>query len=371
GARVRMPEVIKKYGYPMEEHDVKTKDGYLLRLHRIPGDNNRSSIHTTFPVLVMHGLHLSSADFIILGPGKSLAYLLADAGYDVWLGNARGNTYSRNHIHLDPNSREFWNSDIWHEIGVYDLPATIDYILDKTSSEQLFYIGHSQGTTTFFVMASEVPEYNKKIRLAINLSPVVFMSHIISPFFRLLAPISYLFKNTLSLLGGFELTPRSELYTDVIMNACRDKAITQDICANMQFIICGFDSDQLNSVILHHTPGGASSMQALHYGQLIFSGKFRQFDYGIKNFIKYKQFTPPDYNLRLVTAPVVIMYSVNDWLCSIRDMKKLEDILPNVVFKYKVPHPRFNHLDFLYAKDIKTKITEVVLSQLLTTLRRT
>lgn len=40
----------------------------------------------------------------------------------------------------------------------------INFILNKTGKPDLHYIGHSQGTTTFFVMESMLPEMNKKIR---------------------------------------------------------------------------------------------------------------------------------------------------------------------------------------------------------------
>ena len=71
-------------------------------------------------------------------------------------------------------------------MGVYDLPACIDYILTMTRQRDLFYIGHSMGTTMFYVMASTRPEYNSKVRLMISLSPVAYMAHIKSTIFRML-----------------------------------------------------------------------------------------------------------------------------------------------------------------------------------------
>ena len=72
-------------------------------------------------------------------------------------------------------------------MGRYDLPATIDYILNLTNKTDLFYVGHSQGTTQFFVMCSLRPEYNSKIRLMSAFAPVAYMSHAQGPI-RALAP---------------------------------------------------------------------------------------------------------------------------------------------------------------------------------------
>jgi pimeloyl-ACP methyl ester carboxylesterase len=74
-------------------------------------------------------------------------------------------------------------------MGTKDLPAVIDYILRTTGSEQIFYAGHSMGTTMFYVLCSERPEYNSKIRGMFSLAPIAFMSNLKSPMLRMTAAI--------------------------------------------------------------------------------------------------------------------------------------------------------------------------------------
>lgn len=61
----------------------------------------------------------------------------------------------------------------------------IDYVLNKTSQPNLFYVGHSQGSTSFFVMCSERPEYNAKIKMMHALAPVAYIDNAISPVLRI------------------------------------------------------------------------------------------------------------------------------------------------------------------------------------------
>ena len=78
-------------------------------------------------------------------------------------------------------------------MGTKDLPAVIDYILQTTEADQIFYAGYSMGTAMFLVLCSERPEYNSKIRAMFSLAPFVFLSHMKSPLLQLIATIGYKF----------------------------------------------------------------------------------------------------------------------------------------------------------------------------------
>lgn len=180
-------------------------------------------------------------------------FILADAGYDVWLGNARGNRYSRRHVKHNPDAffffkKKFWNFS-WHEIGTIDLPTMIDYILDQTGFPKLHYIGHSQGTTIFFVMCAELPEYNDKIHLMTALAPVALMGHVEGLLVRTMVAMYPELKVLAWTLGVYELTMNNGILARMSEAICGDLAPdTPLLCSSLLFMLDSFDSKQLNCV---------------------------------------------------------------------------------------------------------------------------
>ena len=72
-------------------------------------------------------------------------------------------------------------------MGLYDLPACIDYMLETTGRNDIYYIGHSMGATAFFVMSSLRPEYNSKIHLMLGVAPLAYVGEVHHSWFRLSA----------------------------------------------------------------------------------------------------------------------------------------------------------------------------------------
>lgn len=142
--------IITEQGYLFEKHKIRTMDGYINTAWRIRAQTNLSSINR--PVIINHGLLDNCYSFLALNKTHALPYLLADEGYDVWLTNNRGSTFSIEHESLD--SWDF-NSPYWDfsfdEMAKYDLPAHIQYVVDITKSEKLDFIGHSQGAFQFMM----------------------------------------------------------------------------------------------------------------------------------------------------------------------------------------------------------------------------
>ncbi|XP_033211735.1 lipase 1-like isoform X2 [Belonocnema kinseyi] len=301
---VNLKTLVNDYGYAAEVHNVITEDGYILELHRIPGVINKTLSETKKRkvALLLHGLLGSSFTWLVTGPKRSLAFILVDNGYDVWLLNNRGSTYSRKHISKLETSYGFWDFS-WHEMGIYDLPATIHYVLNNTDQSNLNLGCFSEGCTQACVMGSLKPEYNEKINFALALAPAVYWTYV-GGLVRFLIPF------------------------------------TRILVANVE-------------LFLTYEPAGASIKQLLHYALgTYYPGTFRLFDYGpVRNLRLYNSISPPDYRLENVNIPFAIYHGLNDLLVSPKDIDLLKGRLPNIVDAYLVPG-KLNHYDFMLGLNI-------------------
>ena len=116
----------------------------FMELVTLVSDSDKDSSKPRPVVFLQHGLLGSSADWSTNIPSQSAAYVFADSGFDVWMGNVRGNVYSlkhRSYSHLYPR---YWNFS-FDEMATIDVPTMVRKALAVSRQKSLYYVGHSQG----------------------------------------------------------------------------------------------------------------------------------------------------------------------------------------------------------------------------------
>ncbi|CAH8614815.1 unnamed protein product [Schistosoma margrebowiei] len=333
-------EVIFSKGYTSEEHYVTTEDGFILCIIRILPKCHVASGRQKV-VFLQHGLLDSAHTWVNNLPDESLGFILADNCYDVWLGNSRGSTYSSNHQYLKPDDKEFWEFS-WDEMGKYDLPATLMYILNYTNAEKLSYIGHSQGCQIILACFDEHPMMQSFINLFIALAPAAYLGSIKSPI-RYIAPFAKTVEPVIEWFGNGEFLPSGKIMQFLALFLCKPNHIPF-VCSNIMYLIAGYDSKNTNVGIV--------------------TDRFQRYDYGpTKNLQIYNQSYPPLYNISQLKIPIIIYYGGHDWLASYNDVYKL---IKQINYTISSIHyfPQYNHLDFVWGLNAGKLLYPLILKQL-------
>ncbi|KFV09649.1 Lipase member M, partial [Tauraco erythrolophus] len=345
-------ELITYKGYPSEEYEVTTEDGYIITINRIPyGTQNQGNPALKPAVFLQHGLSGDASNWVTSLPSNSLGFMLADAGFDVWMGNSRGNRWSRNHQNYSIDQDEFWAFS-FDEMAKFDLPAAINFIVKKTGQEKLYYIGYSQGTTIAFIAFSTIPELAQKIKLHFALAPVTTIKYAKSPATKLL----YLPEKLLrSLLGKREFLPQIECLRRLIVPVCSHQAFAR-LCRSVFFSLggCNLINIDMNriSVYIAQTSAGTSVQNIVHWSQktpntfVKFAVLYWMF---IPMLLHVFQATPPLYNIEEMTVPTAVWTGGQDLLADPKDADILLSQIKRVIYHKRIPE--WAHLDFIWGLD--------------------
>lgn len=337
-----IPEYMAKYGIRVETHAVITEDGYNLTAFRLarPGAP---------VVLLQHGILASSWCWLDNDPAIAPAFQIYYLGYDVWLTNTRGNTFSRRHTHLSPIlNRAFWDFS-FADMGRHDVPANIQYILEQTGKATLVFVGHSQGTSQFFVAMTDAKTkefLEQTVSLFVAVAPVTYMAHQASLLIKVLNMfhIGELLETTWP-FGFLQWT--GVKYVDDFLCSLTGGLL----CEVAVSTVCGTSQEDVPDAITNisaHFPAGTSVKSLNHYAQLVVNGRFQDYDYGEQgNLKKYGRKQPPAFNLSTARVPTALFVGSHDDLSDPMDEVNAARELPATTLIFNQTYPDFSHVTWI------------------------
>ncbi|KAF2482748.1 Alpha/Beta hydrolase protein [Neohortaea acidophila] len=361
-------ELCELYGYYAEEHVVQTKDGYLLGLHRLAwrrGEEDMSvnagpnSIQKKC-VYLHHGLLMNSEVWVcITEKERCLPFMLVEQGYDVWLGNNRGNKYSKKNMHYAPTSVEFWDFSM-DQFAFHDIPDSINYVLSTTSQPSLSYIGFSQGTAQAFATLSIHPTLNSKVDVFVALAPAMappgLASGVVSSLVKTNPEILFLLFGRRAILGS------TTMWSAILYPAIFSWSIDKCLLFLFNWKSLNISAHQ-KLAAYPHLYSFTSTKSVVHWFQIIRNGKFQMFDDEVSTPMSLNQgskyYKVAKFPTRNIRTPIVLVYGGSD---SLVDIKLMLKELPRHTVARCIP--KYEHLDLLWASDVHELVFPHVLEAL-------
>ncbi len=349
-------ELCELYGYYCEEHIVQTGDGYLLGLHRLAWRQGEENVRVNAGdkgkgikkkvIYMHHGLMMNSEVWVCLTEReRCLPFELVERGYDVWLGNNRGNKYSKKSVHTAPTEAKFWNFSM-DQFAFHDIPDSIAYILETTHQASLSYIGFSQGTAQAFATLSIHPNLNDKVDVFIALAPAMspkgIASGIVDSFVKASPDVLYLAFGRKAILASATMW-QSILYPPIFVRLI-------DSSLRFLFAWTGANISAHQKLAAYpHLYSYTSTKSVVHWFQIIRNGVFQMYDDDAPSPFsnRGKYYKVAKFPTKNIKTPIVLVYGGSDSLVDINVMLKE---LPRHTIAKEIPH--YEHLDFLWAQSV-------------------
>lgn len=238
------------------------------------------------------------------------------------------------------------------EFAFHDIPDSIAYILETTSAPSLSYIGFSQGTAQAFATLAIHPRLNDKVNVFVALAPAMspagLSNGIVDALIKASPQVLFLLFGRRSILSSATMW-QSVLYPPIF---------TRLIDMSLSFLF-GWHASNISAsqklAAYPHLFSFTSTKSVVHWFQIIRTKSFQMFDDdvqpplslgGVSKYTKVAKF--PTRNIK---TPIVLVYGGSDSLVDINVM--LKELPPHTVAT-EIPH--FEHLDFLWARDVDSLV---------------
>lgn len=333
--------IVGQHGFAVETHTTTTEDGHILTLHRIVGVNG---VRAGAPVVYCHHGLMTNSELWVLGDAteRCLPFKLVAEGYDVWLGNNRGNKYSNTHARWDLEDKEYWDFSI-DEFARYDIPASIGYILQLTGETVLKYVGFSQGSSQLFASLAMNRELNGKIQHFTAISPVLVPQRLTHP---VVAPLMLNPHYIEYIFGPKALLPFVPTVNSWLPSGLFNKVI--DVSLQVLFQWNGINIPQSQKQVGYpHLYSTSSVKSVIHWFQIIRDQQFQLFN------------NTQSYNTSNIDTEVLLIYGDADCLVNIE--KTCESLQSCKVETVRCPS--YEHMDTLWAKDVENRVFNVILDK--------
>lgn len=350
---VTIHDMCRLFGIEVEDHLVRTEDDYILTLHRIPPREGTANGKTVY---LHHGLLMCSDVWVChVERHKNLPFVLHDLGFDVWMGNNRGNKYSTAHLYKQPKSKEFWDFSI-DEFAFFDIPNSIQFVLDRCKIDQLICIGFSQGSAQMFAALSISEDLNKKVSHFIAIAPAMtpkgLHNRIVDTLAKSSPTLMYLF------FGRNIILPSAVIWQKTIHPKLFNFFI--DFGNRILFNWKALNITQKQKMAAYSKLYSTTSVKSIvHWFQILRAQKFQMFEEQDDMFNSLtRPYKIPRFPTKTnIKTPILLIYGGVD---SLVDINVMRNNLPLTnVFDIKVD--LHEHLDLIWGKDTDTLVIAKVL----------
>lgn len=316
----------------------------------------------------------TAADGPITSWNRSLAFVLANNGFDVWLAETRGSNDNNKKrvksravetLRAGANERKNMTkaedldelarlNDYWSfsqdDIIAHEIKSHMDLVLSLTGAKKVHLFTFSLSTPTSLAFLSTRPDYAAKVQGYVSMAPIVSgegVNLLIKLALQTICPLLPDQVGTLFMTDMLFTQPMR----DLVVAIAKSRTLRYSSVKALITLLMGPSAKYqtlLDLNVLGHMLRELSFKEAKQLCQQTKANKLQKYDYGpIKNRILYKSAEPPVYDLsNLHIKDWIVISAANDALST---PKVVEHLISLVHPKPKAHFiaPGLNHLDLI------------------------